>query len=107
MSGEFPISAEEDSFVTRREFTKFLSLASLAFFAGTCIGAGRKLWSRMMSRAVPEARVAALEDVPVGEYKLFRYPTQDDTCIVLRLDSEKVVAFNQRCTHLSCPVIYN
>ncbi len=106
-NSHFPVSSDEDGFVTRREFTKFLGLASLALFAGTAVAASRKLWKRVTARASQEMRVAAVGDIPVGEYKLFRYPTEDDPCILLRLEPEKFVAFNQQCTHLSCPVIFN
>ena len=104
--GAFPTSSEEDSFVTRREFTKFLGLTSLAFFAGTFIAAGRTLWKRVRASRPEEMPVAGLEEIRVGEYKLFRYPTESDPCILLRLEAGKFVAFNQHCTHLSCPVIY-
>jgi Rieske Fe-S protein len=103
----FPISQEEDSFVTRRELTKFLGLTSVAFVAGTFLAAGRKLWRRVTGRQAAELQVAGLADVPVGGYKLFRYPTENDPCILLRLEPEKLVAFNQQCTHLACPVIFN
>jgi Rieske Fe-S protein len=103
----FPISSEEDSFVTRREFTKFLGLTSIAFFAGTFIAAGRRLWKRMAAALGREADVGALDEIAVGSYKLFRYPTENDACILLRLEPDKLVAFNQHCTHLSCPVIFN
>ena len=102
----FPISSEEDSFVTRREFTKFLGMTSLAFFAGTFIAAGRKLWKNVKADRSEEMPVAGQHDIGVGQYTLFRYPTENDPCILLRLEAEKFVAFNQRCTHLSCPVIY-
>ena len=107
MSKDFPVSAEDDSFVTRREFTKFLGLTSIAFFAGTFVAAGRKLWKRATARRSGAVRVGAIEDMPVGGYKLFRYPTENDPCILLRLEPEKVVAFNQHCTHLACPVVFN
>jgi len=107
MSRNFPVSSEEDSFVTRREFTKFLGLTSIAFFAGTFVAAGRKLWKRAMAGRGGAVCVGGIEEVPVGGYKLFRYPTEDDPCILVRLDSEKVAAFNQHCTHLACPVIFN
>jgi nitrite reductase/ring-hydroxylating ferredoxin subunit len=45
-----------------------------------------------------------LDEIPAGGSKLFRYPTQDDACILLRLAPDKFVAFNQNCTHLNCPV---
>jgi hypothetical protein len=92
---EFPISSEEDGFVTRREFTKFLGLASIGFFAGTCIAAVRKLWKRSWAMQTPGLQVATLQDLGVGEYKLFRYPTENDPCILLRLGLEKFVAYNQ------------
>ena len=107
MSKDFPVSSEEDGFVARREFTKFLGVTSLAFFAGTFIAASRKLWKRIMAAGSGEMHVAALDDMRVGEYKLFRFPTENDPCILMRLEPDKFVAFNQNCTHLSCPVIFN
>src|SRR5947207_2006137 len=107
MSKDFPISSEEDSFVTRREFTKFLGLTSLAFFAGTFVAAARQLWKRATAGRIQAIRVSALKDVAVGSYMLFRYPTENDPCILLRLEADKLVAFNQQCTHLSCPVVFN
>src|SRR5437762_13981521 len=61
----FPISSEEDRFATRREFTKFLGLTSLAFFAGTFMAVGRKLWKRAIGNRAQEVHVAALDDVAV------------------------------------------
>ena len=104
---DFPVPSAEDSYVTRREFTKFLGLTSLAFFVGTCATAGRKLAGLRFGDKFPSVAVAGIEDIPVGGYKLFRYPTEHDPCILLRLSEEKFVAFDQRCTHLSCPVIFD
>jgi Rieske Fe-S protein len=103
----FPVSSEEDSFITRREFTKFLGLTSIAFFAGTLMAAGRKLWKRVAARDTAGTQVTTIDEVSVGGYKLFRYPTENDPCILLRLEPQKFVAFNQNCTHLSCPVLFN
>ena len=103
---DFPIPSEEDSYVTRREFTKFLGLTSLAFLIGTCATAGRKLVKRFWGEPSSAVQIAGIEEIPVGSYKLFRYPTEKDPCILLRLSAEKFVAFDQRCTHLSCPVYF-
>jgi Rieske Fe-S protein len=101
---DFPVPSEEDSYVTRREFTKFLGLTSLAFLAGTFAAAARKLLRRgTRDRGAGEV-VASVEEVGLGGYKLFRYPTENDPCILLRLSHDRFVAFNQNCTHLSCPV---
>jgi Rieske Fe-S protein len=107
MSRDFPIRADEDSYVTRREFTKFLGLTSIAFLAGTCVAAGRKLWKLARAQRFPAVAVAAIEETPVGGYKLFRYPTENDPCILLRLEEDKYAAFDQRCTHLACPVYFD
>jgi Rieske Fe-S protein len=44
--------------------------------------------------------------VPVGETYLFRYPTDADPAVVLRLGETEVVAFSQKCTHLGCVVYF-
>jgi nitrite reductase/ring-hydroxylating ferredoxin subunit len=103
---DFPVPSEEDSYVTRREFTKFLGLTSLAFLIGTCVTAGRKLAKRLWSETSSSVDIAGIEELPVGSYKLFRYPTENDPCILVRLSADKFVAFDQRCTHLSCPVFF-
>lgn len=103
---DFPVPSAEDSYITRREFTKFLGLTSLAFFIGTCAAAGRKLVKRIRGENHEGVAIADLGEIPVGGYKLFRYPTASDPCILLRLSEGQFVAFDQRCTHLSCPVIF-
>ena len=103
---DFPVPSGEDSYVTRREFTKFLGLTSLAFFVGTCATLGRKLVKRIRGEKHDGVAIAGLTELPIGGYKLFRYPTENDPCILLRLSEEQFVAFDQRCTHLSCPVIF-
>ncbi len=101
---DFPIPSDEDSYVTRREFTKFLGLTSFAFFVGTLAAAARKVWKNVTAGRTPAVMIAGVDEIAVGGYKLFRYPTENDPCILLRLEAEKFVAFNQNCTHLSCPV---
>jgi Rieske Fe-S protein len=103
---DFPIPSAEDSYVTRREFTKFLGLTSVAFLFGTLATAGRKLAKRLLGRNSPRVAIAGIEEVPVGGHKLFRYE-DDDPGILLRIAQDKFVAFDQRCTHLSCPVIFD
>jgi Rieske Fe-S protein len=104
---DFPITSEEESYVARREFTKFMALTSVAFFLGTFTATARKLWKRATWKSRDAVRVGHVDDVAVGGYKLFRYPTDNDPCILLRLDQERFAAFDQRCTHLSCPVYFN
>lgn len=101
---DFPVPSAEDSYATRREFTKFLGLTSVAFLAGTCVAVMRKLWEQATAKSTTAVAVASMDEIPSGGSKLFRYPTENDACILLRLAPEKFVAFNQNCTHLNCPV---
>jgi Rieske Fe-S protein len=96
-----------DGVTARREFTKLLALGPLASFGLIVAAAARKLWMSVTPGYAASVPVANINEVPVGSYKLFRYPTEDDPCILLRLGPDQFVAFNQNCTHLSCPVHFN
>jgi nitrite reductase/ring-hydroxylating ferredoxin subunit len=104
---DFPVSCDDDAYATRREFMRFLGLTSVGFFLGTCAAAVRGWWVRMRAVRSPAVAIAELEEIPVGGCKVFRYPTENDPCILLRLQPEKFVAFNQSCTHLACPVHFD
>ena len=104
---DFPVPSGEDSYATRREFTKFLGLTSVAFLAGTLVATARKIWKQARASRTEAVSVARLDEIPAGGSKLFRYPTPDDACILVRLSPEKFVAFNQNCTHLNCPVHFD
>jgi len=62
---------------------------------------------RYLPRESSAVEVADIHEISVGGHKLFRYPTENDPCILLRLTEDKFVAFDQRCTHLSCPVLFD
>ncbi len=104
---DFPIASDEDSYATRREFTKFLGLTSVAFLAGTCATVLRKIWKHLAERKWNAIAVASLDEVPAGGAKLFRYPDADNPCILLRLAPDRFAAFHQNCTHLNCPVHFD
>jgi Rieske Fe-S protein len=54
----------------------------------------------------PIQRIAAADDIPPGGSLLFRYPTADDPCILVRDLSGRLDAYSQVCTHLSCAVVH-
>jgi nitrite reductase/ring-hydroxylating ferredoxin subunit len=100
----FPIDWPNDEFRSRRDFTKLLGLTSFAFLAG-------QAWILLLSwrhrgrGLLPPVEIAEVAGVPVGGVKLFHYPSAIDPCLLVRISEEKFVAFSQKCTHLSCPVI--
>lgn len=102
---DFPIKWEEDHYVARREFTKFMVLGSL----GLAVGNGWLLAKSLTEKephpsAMPVVKVG---EVPVGGSKLFRYPTENDPALLVRLAENEYVAYAQRCTHLSCNVYFD
>ncbi len=101
---EFSIFAADERYVTRRQFTKFLTLASLGMFAGN-LWILLRVW--LYKKPVyPTIRVASLGEIPVGGVKLFPYPSPQEQCILVRIDQDSYVAYSQKCTHLSCAVFY-
>ncbi len=101
---EFSVFTADEQYVNRRQFTKFLTLTSLAMFAGNVWIYARSLFQKTPSYPVQE--VASLDEVPVGGVKLFSYPAQTDPCILVRTAADTYVGYSQKCTHLSCAVYY-
>ncbi len=94
----------DEQYVARRQFGKFLALTSLGMFVGN-------LWilvrTRLRKRPRPAEKVIARADeLPVRGMKLFAYPTPRDSCLLIRSDETTWVAYQQKCTHLSCAVIW-
>ena len=56
---------------------------------------------------LPEQRVASVSDVPEGQSLNFSYPEGDYPAILVHLPGGEFVAYEQRCTHLLCPVLYD
>jgi len=101
---EFSIFTADERYVSRRQFAKFLTLASLGMFVGN-------LWILFRSRfsktpVFPAVPVASREEIPVGAVKLFTYPSPQDHCILVRTSENDYRAYSQKCTHLSCAVYY-
>jgi nitrite reductase/ring-hydroxylating ferredoxin subunit len=101
---DFPIGVEADEYVSRRDFTSFMVLISSAFACGQLWLVAQNAWRRRRGKP-PRKEIARLEEVPVGGALAFRYPTEDEACLLVRLDERRLVAFDQACTHLSCPVV--
>lgn len=100
---DFPIDWPQDEYISRRDFVKFLLLTSLAFTSGQFWLLARS-WLREEEQAEPMA-VARVDDVPVGGSLVFNYPANSPARLLVRVDEETFVAYEQQCTHLTCPVI--
>ncbi|MBS1717639.1 MAG: Rieske (2Fe-2S) protein [Armatimonadetes bacterium] len=101
----FPVDWVEDNYVSRREFFKFLTLASGGLAAGSV---GMAVFSSINRGRISfePAMIANVSDVPVGGSLQFSYPRPQDLCVLIQPKAGEYVAYSRRCTHLSCPVEY-
>ncbi len=102
---EFPVDWEDDHFVTRREFFKLVTVASGTLALGTTAMA---IYSAIPKgkRSFEPAKICKVAAIGPGAFLAFSYPRPSDLCILVRTASGKLTAFSRRCTHLSCPVVY-
>ncbi|HJZ86696.1 MAG TPA: Rieske 2Fe-2S domain-containing protein [Polyangia bacterium] len=101
---DFPIKWENDHYVTRRELAKFLTLGSALLVGASALIA---LVGRLRRKpATPRIRLPGASQLAPGESLLFRYPTDEDPCLLVRGRDGRWLAFSQVCTHLSCAIVY-
>lgn len=101
---DFPIEWERDHYVTRRELAKFLTLGSVLLAVASWVMA---LVGRVRTpQATTRIRVALASSIPPNGSLLFRYPTAEDPCILVRTPSGDLKAYSQTCTHLACAVVH-
>src|SRR5262249_17218015 len=101
---DFPIDWPQDNYVERRGFAKFLCLTGLAL-AGGQVWIGLPHVVRRRPGTPWGLKIASLSSLPVGGTLVFHYPEAHDDCILIRTAQDKILAYSQKCTHLSCAVI--
>lgn len=101
---DFPIHLPEDEYVSRRDFTKFAVLVSLAFVVGQAWILVQNAFRRAVSKP-PLVPIADLSALAPGSVTIFHYPGPHDPCFLARLPDGQLLAYSQVCTHLSCAVI--
>ena len=101
---DFPIDWPQAHYLSRRDFTKFMVLISLAFTAGQFWIVLKNFWRRRRGEP-PIQQIATTEQLPIGGAKTFIYPEAHDTCLLMRTGENTFVAYSQKCTHLSCAVV--
>ncbi len=101
---EFPIDWPADEYVSRRAMVKFMTLTSFAFVGGHAWLASTSAGKRP---DVPTERlaIAKVDDLAPGGARIFQYPPGSPPRLLIRLDATRFVAYDQACTHLSCPVV--
>jgi Rieske Fe-S protein len=100
---DFPVDVDEDNYVARRDFTKFMVLISASFVAGQAWIALKSAFGGPREQG-PRA-IARLEEIGIGQAAVFSYPAEHDTCILVRASEREFLAYSNKCSHLSCAVI--
>lgn len=103
---DFPYERDTEAQVTRRDFCNFLGLTSAALFLGAAGFAGKAALDAQRAPNFAPARIDGAESLALGTALNFRYPTEEDTAILIRDASGEYRAYGQKCTHLACPVYY-
>src|SRR5258708_33155477 len=102
---EFSVFTSDERYVTRRQFTKFLTLASLGMFVGNLWILAKAYFAKTPS--FPSVAVGEVGEIPVRRVNLFAYPAPQADCILIRTGQEEYVAYSQKCTHLACAVYFS
>lgn len=102
---DFPVNWESDNYITRREMVKYLALGSLTIAGVNFLLAG--VPRLLKASQMPKMKIGLTSSIAAGGSALFRYPTQDDPCILVRRPDGALVAYSSVCTHLSCAVIHD
>ena len=94
----------EDASVTRRDYLRILVTISGGLLAGTAAVALGVFGRRDEATG---AEVLVAREIAPGGSARFRYPSEEDPAIAIRLADGELVAYSSVCTHLSCTVLWN
>ena len=103
---EFPYERDEEAQVTRREFCNFLAVTSTALFLSSGGFAAKSLYDSQFTETLPQMKIEEALSLKPGTSLNFRYPTEDDSAILVRSKEGEYYAYGQKCTHLACPVYF-
>ncbi|WP_077624026.1 ubiquinol-cytochrome c reductase iron-sulfur subunit [Sediminibacillus massiliensis] len=92
----------------RRGFMKTLAGAA-GVFAVASLPWGTLAAKELMGLAdkeYPHQKVVDIKDIAIGDSVEFHFPSEHDSAVLIRLDKNKFVAYQNACTHLRCPVYW-
>ena len=103
---DFPVKQDESTHISRRKFAKMLCAVSGGLVLGSGVIAMKSLLHSKTS-IEGEHFVCEISGLPVGEMKSFIIGEKTETpYILIHLAEDKWTCFEQKCTHLSCSVLY-
>ncbi|WP_028399736.1 Rieske 2Fe-2S domain-containing protein [Ectobacillus panaciterrae] len=94
----------DDVKYNRRAFIKSMTGATVAIGIATL---PFQIAGAMKKEDDPtHVKIIELSSLPKGKSVTFSYPTESDTAILVHTVNGELVAYNNKCTHLQCPVFY-
>ncbi|PXY43283.1 QcrA and Rieske domain-containing protein [Flavobacterium hydrophilum] len=102
---DFPIEKQLATSVSRRDFAKFLTLVSGGLMVGSGLVAA-KAYIYPKEELDGEHFVCKKHEVPVGGTRAFVIEGSTIPYILIHLENGEFMAYEQKCTHLSCSVFY-
>lgn len=99
---DFSVDWTRTSYVTRREFTRFLTLGSVFLAAGNLFLAVRGSSLRPKG-SLERVQIEGAESLAAGSSLAFEYP-KGAHALLVRHEDGALSAFSQRCPHLGCAV---
>jgi len=101
---EFPYPWDKDDIITRRDTLRFLLAGSGALFLAT--GALAIIGNLPAGPNVSAVPIAKMGELAENQWKVFDFPDQYSQGILINLPGNRLVAYSDVCTHLSCAVVY-
>lgn len=105
------IHRDEEHRLTRRAFlhTLFVFSATAGLASLPLAGLARRaeVSGPKRSPRLPGTPIVRVEDVPEGQAYNFYFPGPGHPAILVHLKGGRFVAYDRRCTHLLCPVLWD
>ncbi|MFC4322813.1 Rieske 2Fe-2S domain-containing protein [Litchfieldia salsa] len=99
------IERQNDLKYNRRSFLKTAVAASVTLGVATLPFSIKAMLNDGEEEQV-KVKIAKLSDVAKGESINFNYPTDQEPAILVHTKDGELKAYNNKCTHLQCPVFY-
>ncbi|PFM79969.1 (2Fe-2S)-binding protein [Bacillus sp. AFS077874] len=99
------LNRNEDLKLNRRSFLKSVVGASVALGLATVPFSAIALNNK--KEDLNRQKIIKLKDLPKDSSIKFNYPTADEPAILVHTKDGNLKAYNNKCTHLQCPVFYD
>ncbi len=93
--------------MARREFCNSLALGSAALVACAPALTAQVNFAQQRALHYPPKRIVGAECLLPGSALAFNYPTDSDPALIVRAQTGELYAYEQRCTHRACSVVFD